>query len=103
MTTLACPTDVFDAPAARVWELITNPARFEEWADSKPVGDVREVREGDRVVLKTNVVFKVVFEFLQMNPPRELALDVRLPFGLINHEVIRISPIGESQCRVTFN
>ena len=37
-----------------------------------------------------------------MRPPRELTLDVGLPFGVINHEQIQITPIDAHSSRVTF-
>ena len=102
----ACPTDVVNAPPERVWELLTNPAQYESWADAKPIDTLaRSVAVGDRVILRTGPgrMFKVVFEFLKLDRPHELTLDVRLPFGVVNHEVVRISRLDGEQCRVTFN
>ena len=102
----SCPTDIVTGTPERVWELLTNPARYASWADARPV-DARErhVTVGERVVLRVGPAgaFKVVFEFLKLEPPSELTLDARLPFGIVNHEVVRINRIDESRCRVTFN
>jgi hypothetical protein len=35
--------------------------------------------------------------------PHRLALDVRLPFGVVNHEIVQIAPVGAGASRVTFN
>jgi hypothetical protein len=38
-----------------------------------------------------------------MRPPRELTLESQLPFGITNHEQIRITPIDAHSSRVTLN
>ena len=103
---IVCPTDIVTATPERVWGLLTNPADYPSWADARPVGaPERLVAAGDRVVLRVGPAgaFTVVFEFLKLEPPSALTLDARLPFGIINHEVVRISRVAESRCRVTFN
>jgi hypothetical protein len=46
---------------------------------------------------------RITFDVLGMRPPRELTLDVRLPFRVTNHEQIQITPIDARSSRVTFN
>ena len=105
MIAQSCPTDIVTATPERVWELLTSPAHYASWADARPVdARARHVTVGDRVVLRAGPAgaFKVVFEFLKLEPPSELTLDARLPFDIVNHEVVRIRRIDESRCRVTF-
>jgi hypothetical protein len=40
---------------------------------------------------------------LAIEPLRKLELDVRVPLGIRNHEVVVVSPVGVDSCRVTFN
>jgi uncharacterized protein YndB with AHSA1/START domain len=106
MIVQTCPTDIVTATPERVWELLTNPAHYASWADARPVdARARHVAVGDRVVLRAGPAdaFTVIFEFRKIEPPSELTLDARLPFGIVNHEVVRIDRIDESRCRVTFN
>ena len=46
---------------------------------------------------------KVTFQVREAIRPEYLALDIRLPFGVTNDEVIRITPLAAHACRVTFN
>jgi hypothetical protein len=106
MAIQTCPTDVVHAPASRVWELITVPRHYPTWSDSLVVdAPARAIVPGDRIRLTTGPAnaFKVMLEIIAVRAPEELTIDVHLPFGVLNHEVIRIGPITEQQCRVTFN
>lgn len=60
---------------------------------------------GDRVVLGAGVrgLFRVVVDVVDAAPPTRIGLDVRLPFGVVNREVLVITPLSSSSCRVTFN
>lgn len=106
MIVQTCPTDIVTATPERVWELLTNPMHYALWADARPVdARARHVAAGDRVVLRAGPAdaFTVIFEFLKLEPPSKLTLDARLPFGIVNHEVVGIDRIDESRCRVTFD
>jgi hypothetical protein len=35
--------------------------------------------------------------------PRQLTVDIALPFGVKNREQIQITPIDANSCRTTFN
>ena len=98
-----CPTEVVLASAERVWELLTDPRELARWSGTKLVeGPARPLRSGDRLVLRAGVM-RVRFEVLGMEPPRWLALDIALPFGITNHERIEVTPAGAKACQVTFN
>jgi hypothetical protein len=90
----------------RVWELLTVPRLYPSWADSVLVeAPDRPVVAGDRIVLGTGPAraMRVTLVIVSLAPPRELAIDVHMPLGIVNHEVVRISPISERECRVTYN
>ena len=101
-----CPTEVVNAPAERIWQLVATPKELTRWSDTSVIdGPDRELRGGDRLVLGAGLGYrlKVIFHVREAVRPRELALAIRLPFGVTNDEVIRITPVGDISSRVTFN
>jgi hypothetical protein len=101
-----CPTDIVHAPVPTVWDLIATPRELAGWSKTRIIeAPDRELRAGDRLVLGTGIGWrmKVVFEVERTLRPRQLALTIRLPLGVTNHEVIDIAPVAEDACRVTLN
>jgi hypothetical protein len=101
-----CPTDVVHATPARVWELISSPASICSWAEGTLVdGPARPLQAGDRVVMRSGPCrrFRVEVHVLGLRAQKEIALDVMLPFGVVNHEVIVLRAIDDGACRVTLN
>jgi uncharacterized protein YndB with AHSA1/START domain len=97
-----CPTDVIAAPVERVWDLLTQPERLARWSGTTLQGGPhRALATGDRLTL-TRFGLRVRFEVGAIEPRRILSVDVRLPFGVVNHETIRIAPLEGGQCRVSF-
>jgi uncharacterized protein YndB with AHSA1/START domain len=98
-----CPTEVLLAPAERIWLLLTDPRKLAQWTGLKLVeGPACPMSAGDHLVLGA-FGLRITFDVLDIRPPRELTLDVRLPFGVTNHEQIQITPIDAHSSRVTFN
>lgn len=105
MTVDVCPTDVVAAAPERIWALLAEPSQYERWADGVVIeGPSRPLQPGDRFVLATGPgrLFRARFDVVAMRPMEELTLDIGLPLGLRNYEVIRIGRAGEGACRVTF-
>jgi hypothetical protein len=101
----SCPTDVVEAPAEVVWNLLVDPDGPDAWADVKKVeGPARTLAPGDLLRFCTGPLrlFEVRWTAGEMVHPTTLALHIELPFGLVNEEVVRIAPMGERRCRVTF-
>jgi len=106
MSIVTCPTDVVAAPPERVWELLTRPAQLARWSRAKlRQGPSRPLEAGDIVVLGAGFAhwFRVTIEVKAVEPFRQLTADVQLPLGVVNHEVVVVTPLGMGQCRVTFN
>ena len=85
---------------------MTTPKELAAWTGTTLVeAPEREVRAGDRVVLGASMGNwpRVIFHVREAVRPQLLSLDIRLPFGITNDETIRISPIGSSESRVTYN
>jgi hypothetical protein len=98
-----CPTDVVHAPVERVWELLTIPSLI-TWADARLIeAPGRGLVAGDRIVFVASLGLRVSWTVLSLDPPKELALQIGLPFGMGNRETIVLSRLAESECRVTFN
>jgi uncharacterized protein YndB with AHSA1/START domain len=98
-----CPTDVIHAPPKRVWELLTNPARF-DWLGVKVIeAPAHSLTVGDRLVFGPAPALRMSWDVLSVQPVRMLELDVKVPFGIRNHEIVVVSPVGSGRWRVTFN
>ena len=98
-----CPTDIIHASPGRVWELLTDPARL-GWLGVKVVeAPARNLAVGDRLVFGPAPGLRLSWNVLSVEPPRTLELDVKVPFGIRNHEIVVVSPVGSDSCRVTFN
>lgn len=97
-----CPTDVIHSSPERVWELLTNPARL-GWVGVKGIeAPARNLVAGDRLVFGAAPGLRLSWQVLSAEPLRTLELDIKVPFGIRNHEIVVISPLGGDSCRVTF-
>ena len=107
MAIVTCPTDVIAASSARVWELISTPEALARWTGctlrSGPARD--SLHAGDRLVLGAGLggVFSVIMDILDVEPMSHLRVDVRLPFAVVNHELVTLSALSPTSCRVTLN
>jgi uncharacterized protein YndB with AHSA1/START domain len=98
-----CPTAIILAPADRIWRLVTDPRELAHWSGARLVeAPTRAIRAGDRLVFRTGV-FAITFDVVDLEAPRQLTLDIALPFGVKNREQIQITLIDASSCRTTFN
>jgi uncharacterized protein YndB with AHSA1/START domain len=97
-----CPTDIIHASRERVWALLTNPAQL-GWIGVKVVeAPARSLAAGDRLVFGPAPGLRLSWDVLSVEPLRTLELDVKVPFGIRNHEIVVVSPLGSDSCRVTF-
>jgi len=97
-----CPTDVIHASPERVWELLTNPARL-DWLGVKVVdAPARNLTVGDHLVFGPAPGLRLSWDVLSAEPLRTLELDVKVPLGIRNHEIVVLSPVDRDSCRVTF-
>jgi hypothetical protein len=101
-----CPTDVVHAPRARVWELVSSAAGICSWADGALAeGPARPLEAGDHFSMRSGPwrLFEVRFDVLAVRGDEQISLDVRLPFGIVNHALIALRAQGDASCRVTLN
>jgi uncharacterized protein YndB with AHSA1/START domain len=93
------------APAERVWHLLTTPSELQRWSDAKSVnGPDHPLAAGDQVVFRAGLgsFFEVRCQVIDLERSRRLAFEVHLPFGIVNHEVVVITPESDATCRVTY-
>jgi|SRR5579871_3687473 len=101
MSIQTCPTTMVEAPADRVWRLLTIPAEFQRWTGLRMTkGPGRPLAAGDRVEFFAGLLR---LHLIRLERPRRLELEMQFPFGIVNHEVIVITPQSDRTCRVTYN
>ena len=101
MSIQTCPTTMVEAPADRVWRLLTTPSEVQRWTGIKILkGPNRPLATGDQIVFRAGLIR---FQVMNIERLRRLELEVHLPFGIVNHEVVIITPESDGTCRVTFN
>ena len=99
-----CPTDIIHTSRERVWELLTNPARLDDWLGVKVLeAPAHNLAVGDRLTFGPAPALRLSWTVLSVEPLRTLELDIKVPFGIRNHEIVVVSPVGSDSCRVTFN
>ena len=108
MGLISCPTDVIAASADAVWPLLTDPAQYERWtgADVLRVSPPGAARRGQRIdfsVRALALTWPVRFAVGAVRDRESLELDVFMPFGIVNHELIVLSRLDDARTRVTFN
>jgi hypothetical protein len=98
-----CPTDVIRATPERVWELLTDPGRF-DWLGVKVIEPpARNLAVGDHLRFGPVPGLRLSWTVLSVEPLRTVELDIKVPLGIRNHEIIVVSPVGVDSSRVTFN
>ena len=60
------------------------------------------VQAGDRLIM-TKLGMRICLDVLDTSQHQTLTMDVRLPFGIVNHEQVQLIALSSTACRVTFN
>jgi hypothetical protein len=104
-----CPAAVTTASPERVWQVITNLERDEEWLDVKVVSAQPPgvMTPGQIIKLGGPVLglkFYLTMEVGDTDPQRRwVDLLVRLPLGIENHEHLTLTPTDEGGTLIRFN
>ena len=107
--TISCPTDLVDAPAETVWELLTDPAGWSSFYDLRvmSVEPPGPARVGQRVIGESGpkwLHLAVTVTFTAVDAAsRSLGLDVQLPLGIAVKEELGCSVVSPHQCRVSYH
>ena len=103
-----CPTAVVATPVENVWELLSEPAHYDEWWDAHTERIVPEGKAapGQVVYAKTSAIGKtwdVTLTVKMVDPEKHrVQIDAALPLGTINHATITCTAIDAASCRVQF-
>jgi uncharacterized protein YndB with AHSA1/START domain len=105
---VVCPAATVNAPPERVWSVLADSTAFSAWTDAELVRAVPPgpAAAGQRIDLRARALgrwWPIRINVLEAVPPSRLVVDVRLPFGTVNHETIQIVPEGENRSLVRFN
>ncbi|MBV9688751.1 MAG: SRPBCC family protein [Ktedonobacteraceae bacterium] len=103
-----CPAAIVAAPIEIVWALVSNPSRWDEWADVKTVRIVPEglASPGQMIYVTSRALgrtWHISFKIEQVNPDKhQLRSLVALPLGMRLYDSIICTPIGARSCRVQY-
>lgn len=103
-----CPAAVVDAPADRVWELVSRPDGLALWVDANlqsatPTGPARPRQRMTFTARAMGRGFPIIMTVSEADPERyRLGLAIDLPFGVRNDEVITITTTSPRSCVVRF-
>jgi hypothetical protein len=109
MTTVSvAPSTEVEAYIEKVWSLLTRPDGFDLWSEAVLVAAEPEGRAhpGQILHLVTRALgwaSAITIEVLEVDAERHrLHVLIRLPFGLVNDEVIAMTEAGEDRTLVRF-
>jgi hypothetical protein len=63
-------------------------------------GPDRPLATGDEIIFRVGLIR---FQVGNLERLRRLEPEVHFPFGIVNHEVVAISPVSDVACQVTDN
>ena len=91
-----------------IWPLLTEPQSYERWAGvelvaAEPAGPAADGQRMDFRTREFGRWWRVRFDVGKVDPLKSLELKVRLPFGVVNHEVVVLTPVDKLATLVTFN
>ena len=104
-----CPMAVVQAPAERVWDLLSEPANYALWWDpqTRAIAPAGPAQPGQRIEAETTAlgrqwnVLNITVEDID-HTRRVIDLTTRLPFGITVHNHITCVPLDATTCRVSF-
>src|SRR5262245_5046539 len=104
----ACPAALVDAPVERVWSLLVDPRRWDEWADARfeaaePEGTMKV---GQRLRFSAAGLgrrWTVRVAVRGVAPERHsLDLEIATPLGVVNHEHVSVTEAAGGRAHVVF-
>jgi len=108
MSLSTCPIATIDAPVERVWRLLFEPVRYDEWWDAHTVSIIPEgpAQAGQQIVAQTvglGTRWDVHITVQDVMPEkRQMTLRTRLPLGITLHNHFTCVPIDDQHTRVSF-
>jgi len=103
-----CPIAVIQAPAQRVWDLLSEPANYAQWwdAQTRAITPAGSAQPGQHIEAQTTALggqwnVNIAVESID-HARRVIDLATRLPFGITVHNHITCVPLDANTCRVSF-
>jgi uncharacterized protein YndB with AHSA1/START domain len=102
------PSAVVDAPAERVWDLLTRPEGFHLWAEAavvaaEPPGLAQAGQELHVVTRALGWTFAMTIAVQEVDEEgRRLCFEVEQPFGVHTEERVRVADAGEGRALVSY-
>jgi uncharacterized protein YndB with AHSA1/START domain len=108
MPVSVCPAAIVAAPVEDVWELLAQPATYEEWADAHiervvpegPAVEGQEIHAWSRGFGKRWHVHFVIKKI--DHTKHQIQFDTFLPLGIVAHNTITCTLIDAASCRVQY-
>ena len=108
MSLRTCPIATIDAPIERVWPVLVEPVRYDEWWDAQTVSIIPKgpAQPGQQIIAQTvalgtrwdvHVTVQAV-----MPEKQQIALRTRLPLGITVHNHATCTSIDDQHTRVSF-
>jgi len=104
MSVSVCPITTIQAPAERVWTLLAEPSRYDDWWDAHTRSIVPAGRaQAGQKIHATNHGLAIHVAVNRIDEAkRQLHLTTRFPFGITVSNHITCMPLDEGACQVSF-
>jgi ligand-binding SRPBCC domain-containing protein len=108
MAISVCPIAVVQAPAERVWALLSQPASYALWwdAETRTITPSGPAQPGQNITAQTRALGRQWPVRIAVNAVdaarRAIDLTTRLPFGITVYNHITVQPMEDSASRVSF-
>ncbi len=109
MVVNVCPAAVSKAPPEKIWSVLTQPEKFEEWQDARfvsaePPGGLTPGQMINLSAQGFGRSWRVRIDVRDLDPQhRWIDLIVFLPLGVQNHEHVTLTETREGGTLVRFN
>jgi hypothetical protein len=106
MSFSTCPMATVNAPVERVWGLLADPSRYDQWWDAQTVSVIPPgpAQAGQHIVAQAAAFGKQFHVTVRAVEPKKRQLDLltQLPLGITVHNHITCTPLDDHHTRVSF-
>lgn len=103
-----CPATVVAAPVDVVWDLLSDPTRYDEWwnAYMERIEPAGKATPGQVLSAKTSALGMTGHMTIHVeavdSDPHQIRLQVALPFGILNNASITCTPLDATSSYLQF-